>query len=330
LARNVRIGLIGCGGHGLGVLAPAIEAVEGAELTACTDVDEAVARRAEERLGLSRHHTDYRDMLLVEDLDAVVVALPHHLLRDASLAAIGEGLHVFVEKPMALTRADGEQIRDAARSAGVTVMVGYCQRYDEGRRTMKALIERGAVGDIAVVNAAKGCPPLTGWLADPATGGGELLWLGVHITDQVLWMAGSTPERVTGEIVWHPRTGADQSAVFTIRFESGVLANVLCSQNVAGGLDFIEVLGSAGRIRAEWPSGVVWVYSEAVPEYKHPTTIRPRTPQTANMYRDEMRAWGSSMVDSRPPPIDASAGVRVLSIIDAVFESARTGALVSP
>ena len=330
MVSGMRIGLIGCGGHGLGVLAPAIEAVEGAELTACADVDEAAARGAAERLGLNRHHVDYRDMLLTEDLDAVVVALPHHLLKDASLAAIGRGVNVFVEKPMALSRAEGKKVRDAARSAGVTVMVGYCQRYDEGRRTMKALIERGAVGDIVVVNAGKGCPPLTGWLADPATGGGELLWLGVHITDQVLWMAGSTPERVSGEIVWHPRTGADQSAVFTIRFESGVLANVLCSQNVASGLDFIEVLGSEGRVRAEWPSGVVQVYSEALPEYRHPTTIRPRSPQTANMYRDEMRAWIASLADGRPPPIDAGAGVRVLSIIDAVFESARTGAPVSP
>ena len=326
----MRIGLIGCGGHGLGVLAPALEATEGAELTACADVDEDTVRQAAERLGIGRHHLDYRDMLLSEDLDAVVVALPHHLLRDASLDAIEQGLHVFVEKPMGLNRADGERIRDEARGAGVTVMVGYCQRYDEGRRTMKALIERGAVGDIAVVNAGKGCPPLTGWLADPATGGGELLWLGVHITDQVLWMAGSTPETVSSEIVWNPRTGADQSAVFTIRFESGVLANVLCSQNVVGGLDFIEVLGDAGRVRAEWPSGVVRVYSEALPEYRHPTTIRPRTPLLAKMYEDEMRAWVSSLVDGRPPTIDADAGVRVLSIIDAVFESDRSGAPVSP
>ena len=325
MAGNIRIGLIGCGGHGLGVLAAALKTVEGAKLTACADVEETAARGAADRLGLDRYHLDYHEMLSSEDLDAAVVAVPHHLLKNASLASIQSGLDVFVEKPMGVSRGEGVEVRDAARAAGVSVMVGFCQRYDEGRRIMKALIEGGAVGDIAVVNAGKGGPPLTGWLADPATGGGELLWVGVHITDQVLWMVGSRPERVSGEIVWHPDTGADQNTAFTIHFESGVIADVLCSQNVGGGFDFIEVLGTAGRVRAEWPSDTVQVHSEALPEYRHPTTIRPRDPLLAKMYRDQMRAWVSSLVEGGTPPIDAEDGVRVLSIIDAVFESARSG-----
>ena len=69
-----------------GVLAAALKTVEGAKLTACADVEETAARGAADRLGLDRYHLDYHEMLSSEDLDAAVVAVPHHLLKNALLA----------------------------------------------------------------------------------------------------------------------------------------------------------------------------------------------------------------------------------------------------
>ena len=325
MTGNLRIGLIGCGGHGLGRLSPALTKVEGVELAACADPDEVAAYRGVEQYGYGRPYLDHHDMLSREELDAVVVATPHHLLKDAAIASIQSGRPVFVEKPMATSLAEGEEVRDAADRAGVPVTVGYCQRFAEGRRTMKSLLERGAVGEVAGVCAGKGSAPLQGWLADPKKGGGQLLYLGVHVTDQVLWMVDSEAERVYAEVSWHPDTGADQNSAFTIRFKNGVIADVLCSQNVAGSMDFIEVIGSAGRVRAEWASNVVYVYSEALVEYRHPTTIRPNTDLSAQMYEDELKAWVASLVQGTDPPVTVDDGLRVLEIIDAVFTSGRTG-----
>ena len=175
------------------------------------------------------------------DVDAVVIATPVSTHYDLAMRCVESGKHVLVEKPMATSLPDGIEIREAARKAGVDVMVGFCTRYAEGRRTMKTLIERGIVGDIVHVNAAKGGAPLQSWRADPEKGGGQLFWLGSHITDQILWMLGSEAERVYGEILWHPETGADQNSAYTIRFKDGVIANVLCSQNIGGGVDFIDI-----------------------------------------------------------------------------------------
>lgn len=330
MADLLRIGLIGCGHQSRHNLLPGLVGTDQVDLVACADVDEVNAGAVMEEYGFDRLYLDYEEMLSRQELDAVVVATPHLLLKDAALAAINRGSHVFVEKPMGVSKAEAVEIRDAARDAGVTATVGYCQRWAQGRVLMKDLIERGAVGEIAHVSAGKGGPPLTGWLADPKQGGGQLLFLGVHITDQIRWMLDAEATRVYGDIQWHPETGADQNSAYTIRFDNNVLVDVVCSQNVAVGFDFLEVLGSDGRIRAEWRSNVVHVESLAIPEFRHPTVIRPNYPerQSAEMFAEEMKAWVGSLTEQRDSPVPADDGVKVMEIIDAVFESARTGAPV--
>ena len=324
ISRKVRIGQIGCGEHGLGVLAAQMPSIEGADLIAAAAVDEVAAGRAVEEYGFERPYLDYHRMLAQEDLDAVVVVTPHHLLKDAALAAIKSGAHVFIEKPMAVNRQEGQEIVDAAKSAGVTLMVGYCQRFAESRRLVKSLIERGAIGDIVSVNASKCCWPLSGWPADPEKGGGRLRYIGVHATDQVLWLVGAEVERVYGEIVWHPATGADRRAAYTVRFKDGVLANVLCTQDADRLIDSVEVIGTAGRISADWPSDVVQVQSSVLEEYRQPTAVRPNGDLFTAMYRDEMQAWVDTLRDRKEPPITGEDGVRVLEVIDAVYQSGRT------
>lgn len=311
-------------------MVPALKTVEGIELAACADADEVAAHAAVRDLGFERPYLDYRDMLSRESLDGVMIVTPHHALKDAVVAAVESGCPVLVEKPMAVSQAEAEEIRTAARRAGVPVMVAFCLRYAEGRKTMRSLIDKGAVGDIALVNGAKSgsVHPLDSWRSKPDMGGGQLLWIGVHITDQVLWMVGSEPQRVQSEISWHPQTGADENTAFTIRFKNDVIANVLCSQGIAAGyqvMDYIEVIGSNGRIRADWPSNVVQVHSRTLPEYSHPTTIRPQELLTAEMYQAEVRDWTDSLSQKTEPPITYDDGANVLQIIDAVFESGRTG-----
>ena len=295
------------------------------ELAVCADVDEGAAHQAVRDYGYARSYLDYDEMLSREELDGVVVSLPHYLLKDATVAAVRAGRDVFVEKPVAMNRAQAVEIREAASQAGVSVMAGYCLRYAWGRRKMKSLIDSGAVGEIAHVCAGKAWHELSGWPADPEKGGGMLHWLGVHVTDQVLWMAGSEPERVYSEVKWHPQTGADQNSTYTVRFKNGVIADIVCSQSVGVIIDFIEVLGTAGRVRAEWPTDIVYVQSEAVPDYGQPTTMRPFMASIAEMYERMLREWVDSLSEGRDPPIGIEAGVNVLSVIDAVHESGRTG-----
>ena len=338
MENTVRIGLIGCGYHGRRGLSNALTKVKEAELIACADVDEAATRKAVEDYGYAHPYKDYREMLSRESLDAVVVALPHHLLKDAAIASIQSGRHVFLEKPMGVNRREGEEIQDAVARSSVSLMVGYCVRFAESTRMMKELIDKGAIGEITVVSAGKiGGPVQLGvqeeiwgeWMTDPKRGGRHLLSHGVHITDHVLWMVGANPERVSAEVRWDSATGVDMSSVYTISFDNGVIASIIASQNVGrlweSHSQFIEVMGTEGRIKTDWPTNSVSVYSETMPEYRHTAVMRPKKLLNEEMYQDQMQAWVTSIVEKKQPPITADDGVKVLEVIDAVFESERTG-----
>ena len=160
-------------------------------------------------------------------MDAVIVAVPHRYLKEVALSAINAGKHVFIEKPMGLNAAEGAEVVEAAARRGVVAMVGYCMRYSLSRMFIKSLLDRGAVGDVSFVAAGKGGGPLGGWLGGPyAEGGGQLLFLGSHLTDQVLWMTSDDAEAVSGTVRWTPG-GTDETSAYTVRLKGGAVADVL-------------------------------------------------------------------------------------------------------
>lgn len=328
MSNPYKIGLIGAGRHGR-YIAPFTREAGDIILAAAADVSEEALDKAVTDCGFQRAYTHYQEMLAQEALDAVIVATPHHLLYDACLAAINAGKHVFVEKPMALTLAQGQAIVAAANQAGVKLMVGYCLRFNAARTAMKELIERGAVGKITAVMAGKGSAPHTGWLADPHTGGGQLLFLGSHLIDQVLWMVDSPTESVYAEMTLRSDTGADETTAFTLRFADGVRAQLLVSQRVGVGFDYVEIFGTAGRVRAEWPGMVLTVQSSALPAYNNPTTIGVQGESHRPMYVAELCEFIAAIRGQRQPAISGEDGLRTLAVLDAVVASAQAGARVA-
>ena len=321
--------MIGCGLHGRTRLSAALSAMAEVELVSCADVDEVSAARTAAEWGYSSHHADYRRMLDAESLDAVMVSVPHHLLKDASLAVLDAGLHLFVEKPAGVNAEEATAIRDAAAAAGLSAMVGYCMRYNPGRMKMRDMLKRGLVGEPVQVLACKSAFPLTHWNAHLEQGGGQLRWHGVHIVDQVLWMFGGRAVRVYAEIQWHPDTGADTDSAFTILFEGGMTVSVVVSARLARPFDFVEVFGTRGRLRSEWPSEIIDVQSDVVPEYATQSRLSPVLPDYDEMYRLQMMDWVDSRIEDREPPVGLQAAVDVYRVIDAVYKSARTGVPVA-
>jgi predicted dehydrogenase len=321
---DIRIALIGCGRHGR-YLATCLREVPGVARIACADIDAAAAQQTALDFGFGSAHTDAATMLREAQPDAVIVATTHSQLEPATLAAIEAGCHAFVEKPLGLNARQGRQIVDAARRANVQVMVGYCLRYTPVRLAMRDLLRAGAVGEVAYVTAGKGSVPHTGWLADPHQGGGQLMFLGSHVTDQILWLLGSTAERVYAEVEWRRDNGTDATSMYTIRFANGVSAHVACSQAAHFSFDYVEFVGAAGRVRADWPTNILTVHSDVLAAYASPTTIRVTGDPLDRMYIDELSEFVSALRDGRTPAITGADGVRVLEILDGVVESGRTG-----
>jgi predicted dehydrogenase/nucleoside-diphosphate-sugar epimerase len=195
--RRVRVAVIGCGAVARESLLPVLAGHEGVALGPLVDRDERRARELANAYGVASVLTDM-NALSKDVVDAVVLATPpaHH--APGALSLIGKGLHVLVEKPMAITAADARAMVDAAERAKVTISVGLYRRFLPSVQLLRALVERREFGRIVSVDAEEGGP--YGWplatldgLRRSSGGGGTLIDLGSHVIDLVLFAVRGTP-----------------------------------------------------------------------------------------------------------------------------------------
>ena len=193
---EVRLGVIGLGFMG-GRWARALAEHAGARLAVVADVREDVAREVAERYGAAAV-VDPLEAATSPDLDGVAVCTPEHLHTAAALAAIDAGKAVMVEKPLAHTVADAEQIRDRAAERGVPVLTGHTLRFEPRYAAVRRAIEAGEVGAVQAVRSER-----IGLVSDQQILSGRTsiaLYYGVHEFDLCRWYAGEV------EAIWAARS----------------------------------------------------------------------------------------------------------------------------
>lgn len=144
---SLRIGLLGCGDIAVHNAA-AIAAAPNTRLAACYDPAADLAEELAERFG-AEAVTTADGLLERRDVDAVVLAVPHHLHAPLALDAIAAGKHVVVEKPLANSLSAGLDMVAAAERAGVRLSVCFPHRYQENVQAARRLVEDGALGEVA-------------------------------------------------------------------------------------------------------------------------------------------------------------------------------------
>ena len=189
---RVRLALVGCGGMSRAHLRRFHVLSDRLELAAAVDVDPAKAAAVAELMPGVRTAADYREVL--DDVDAVLLVLPHHEHHPVGLACLQAGKHVLLEKPMAIGEAACLELIDASRAAGRVLMIAYCMRFHPLVSGMKQLIDDGAAGDVFQVSIWT--EQLTRyheghWALKAATlGGGQFFSHGCHYVDILLWYLG--------------------------------------------------------------------------------------------------------------------------------------------
>jgi phthalate 4,5-cis-dihydrodiol dehydrogenase len=326
---QLRVGIVGCGYQGR-LLARAIARTSKLQIVACADPAGEAAAQVAALAGHAQVHASADELLDKSEVDAVLIATPHHVLDEIALAAIAAGKHVLAEKPIATNEREAARIEEAAARAGICYMSGYSLRFFVAQKRVYELLTAGVVGEIQAVMAGIGMGPLGDWFARPEMGGGALLYLGSHLVDEVLWFVRDRPVQVYADVQHRPDTGADETALFQIRFAQGAVAQCLVTQAVEEWFDFVNIYGREGRIglaSSDWLRYEISVSSSARPAYAQPTTICPRLrgDPIMMMLVPEVEEFAVAIQENRQPSITATDGRRVLKVLDAVAESGRTG-----
>lgn len=301
MTRTLRVAMIGHGfmggthSQGWRTAPRAFDLPAGVELAVLVGRDAEAAAAAADRWGWAESATDWREVVVRDDIDIVDVSTPGDSHAEIAIAALGAGKHVLCEKPLAHTVVDAERMRRAADEAaarGVRAMVGFTYRRVPAATYARDLVAQGAIGAVRQVRAQY----LQDWLVDPRApltwrlqegGSGALTDIGAHAIDLAQFITGSRIEQVSGvlqTIVGErplpgrgggaedgPALGAvavDDVALFHGRFDDGVLGSFEASRFATGRKNAlrIEISGELGAISFDLERlNELHVYDRTVP-----------------------------------------------------------------
>jgi predicted dehydrogenase len=190
----VRVGVVGVGWAGQQHLA-AYDALDGVEIAAVAGLEEPMRAELAARYGIEHQVARWEDLLELDALDAVSVAVPTFLHAPITIAALERGLHVLSEKPVARNAAEAEAMVAAARAAGRVLDVGFNHRQRGDIQKLKAVIDAGRLGTPYYAKAwwlrRSGIPGRGSWFTTAElAGGGPLVDIGVHVLDYSLFLLG--------------------------------------------------------------------------------------------------------------------------------------------
>ena len=252
---NIRVGLLAYGaiGHEHNL---AVQGTPGLELTAVCDVNPDRVAAARELAPSVVAFSDATEMLDSGLIDLVVISTPPNSHHSWVKEALTRNVHVVLEKPMALTADQCDELMEIAAKKNLLLVVYQNRRYDPDFVTMARLIAEGAIGDVFQYDCFVGgySEPCTYWHSNAEVSGGAIFDWGSHFIDQILTVIPEQIAHVSGQNqkrVWMHATNADHAQV-TVTFESGTQATFVNSDLAAARKPKFHVLGTKGAIVGDW------------------------------------------------------------------------------
>lgn len=253
--KVIRVGLLAYGAIG-DQHNRAVKATEGLLLTAVADTNPDRLTASKELAPDITTYTDSTEMLDSGLIDLVVISTPPNSHYQWAKEALNRGLHVILEKPMALKVEECDELIELAASKKLLLVVYQNRRYDSDFVTMKKLIDDGEIGEIFSYESFVGgySEPCSYWHSDVEVSGGAIFDWGSHFIDQILALIPGEVDAVSGmnqKRIWNHVTNADHADVL-ITFLDGTRATFTNSDLAAARKPKFYVLGTTGAIVGNW------------------------------------------------------------------------------
>lgn len=337
MLHPVNIGIIGTGKAGL-LFGHAVNASRHGRLAAVAAATQEEADEAGRALGdISQATGDWRKLIDNPGVDAVFICSPTFLHAEMTIAAAEAGKHVLCDKPMCLSSTDAEEMIQACDKAGVILMIGFIERFNNAFRVAKDRIQNGQIGEPVSVLSRRAHPPRKGsWIMDDAKSGGAFLHTGCHNIDLIQWLF----ESPVTEVQAIERESGLSPGFTDVSSVIGTLANGVMMTQVESyahpttmpmGVDrSFEVLGTKGSLYLDLFHSPVTVCGEEGWKYEDVLTWVNADGQFAGALVTETDYFINSVQRGQPPELaSAQDGKRTVLVYEAAREAARTGSRVS-
>ena len=324
-------------GHAAHVHARAAQSIAGLELVAIVNHRAESMAEYATQFGISRQYMTIEALLTDGDVDVLCVNTPNYMHAPQAIAALEAGIHVMVEKPMALNAAEAEAMRRASEQSGANLMVAHCWRFDEEVNWLKAEIDGGKLGRILRTkgNGVHVNWGPDGWFVEARyAGGGALADMGVHAIDAARYLLGDPqPLSVYAKIgTQYTDYDVDDSGTIWINWEGGATSIVESGwwwPHADGPEASTQLYGTAGfgqlfPTLLELPDRAMEIVETIDPGY--PPVREEHCPQ--EMYDAQMKHFINCIREDLSPSPGAAEGMVNMRIVDAALESSRIGEVV--
>jgi predicted dehydrogenase len=288
--------------------------------------------------GIPRQYETVEELLQDGEVDAISINTPNYLHAPQTVAALEAGVHVMVEKPMAMNVGEAEKMLAASEKSGAALMVAHCWRFDEEVLWLKKQVDAARLGRIV---RTKGYGVHSNWgpggwfTQNKFAGGGALADMGIHAIDTARFLLGDPqPVDVYAKIgTYYKDFDVDDTGLILINWDNGVTSYVesgwwqphMDGPEAATQLYGLKGFGSVFPTLLELPNLAEERVEKVDGGFTHPR--EQQCPQS--MYDAQMAYFVDSIRAGRTPVPGGAEGLVNMRIVAAAYESARTGQAVA-
>lgn len=325
--RRVRYAVVGAGNIAQVAVLPAFaHAAESSELVAIVSGDERKREELSARyhVGHTGPYDDLEEILRRSGAEAAYIALPNHMHREYTERCAAIGVHVLVEKPMAMTVAECEAMISACQTARVALMVAYRLHFEEANLRAIELVRQGTTGEARVFSSVFTHDVRAHDIRTRGeAGGGALYDLGVYCVNAARNLFQAEPEEV---VAWRAIgtderfRDVDEMTSALLRFSGERFAQFTVSQGTAATSE-LRIIGTRGDLRLE----PAYEYSTAL---KHHLTVGEQSEEHTFDVRDqfapELVYFSGCILEGREPEPSGAEGLADIRVLEAIVESSES------
>ena len=327
----VRYGLLSTAQIGLNAHLPASRESETSEIVSISSRTAEKAKQAAQSHNIDRWYGSYEEQLIDPGIDAIINTLPNSMHCEWTVKAAEAGKHVLCEKPLAVSATECQRMIDAANANNVVLVEAFTHRWNPHMRKARQLVAEGAIGEIQTVDSAL-CfnvnEPDGNIRFSKALAGGALRDAGSYAVYAIRFVMSAEPTHVIGYSHDSGNWGVDTTFTGTMKFNNGAIGNITTNMQQPFRC-FITIHGSAGRI--EIPnmfddSGPILIKKGDGRTSQDDQVIAVQAP---NRFLVQLDEFTECVLTGEKPEFPAEDGLANTTVLEALYESAQSGASVS-
>ena len=338
--RRVGYALVGLGRLTLHQLLPAMNGCKYSRPVALVSGDEEKAKKVALQYGIPEtgiyNYNNFDQIKDNPEIEVVYIVLPNSMHEEFTIRAARAGKHVLCEKPMATTVAAAQRMIDACRKAERKLMIAYRIQYEPNSRRCMKWTRKKAFGKVKIITSFHGLnlgDPTQWRLKKDLAGGGALPDIGIYNLNTARFLLGEEPESVLATIYTTPKDPrfreVEESVMFQLFFPSGAIANNTCSYGVHANRYYRCHADNGGYfgVNNAFTYGDLQLEVSNVKENME-WSARPSLGPEKNQFALEIDHMSRCVLDDKTPYTPGEEGLQDQKIMEAIYESARTGKMV--